>query len=281
MRVRQALLSPFNRLNRVAVFIRSFVLGAIPYVGFSLVQALLPPVTATVVREKVTVWSPRRLPFRTDRRRNGSTAMVGAWRRPRGEELAPAAETGDAALVRAAQGGDPRAVACLYERYQDPILRFCYYRLGDWEDAGDAAQQVFVDALGALGRFHDHAEGGFRPWLFRIAHNEVANRHRHQTRHPAVPLAFATGLSDRAPTPEASAVTADEECRLHIALSQLPNEQRAVTELRLAGLRGPEIADVLGIGHDAVRKAQSRAVARLRSLLDAASIAAQGRTSNG
>jgi RNA polymerase sigma-70 factor (ECF subfamily) len=206
--------------------------------------------------------------------------MTGAWREPRGEERAPTARADDAHLVLAAQRGDACAVARLYERYQDPVLRYCFYRLGDWEDAGDAAQQVFADALGALARFRDR-DDGFRSWLFRIAHNEVTDRQRRRVRRPDASLAFATGLPDRVPSPEECAVTADEVQHLRMALARLPDEQRAVTELRLAGLSGPEVAAALGLSHDAVRKAQSRALARLRALLEPAPITvAAGGTSD-
>lgn len=49
-------------------------------------------------------------------------------------------------------------------------------------------------------------------------------------------------------------------------LGKLPTDQRRVVELRLAGLTGPEIASVLGRSHDAVKKLQGRAIAKLRDL---------------
>ena len=66
------------------------------------------------------------------------------------------------------------------------VLNYCYHRLGTWSEAEDAAQQVFLHAYTALGRFRDR-EGSFRSWLFTVAHHEVANRRRGQRRHPTVP----------------------------------------------------------------------------------------------
>ena len=192
--------------------------------------------------------------------------MPQAWRWSRDDEAErPDADAPDAALVLAAQR-DPRAFAPLYERYWDPVLRYCYYRLESWDAAADAAQQVLVDALGALPRFRDR-DSSFRGWLFRIAHNEVADRHRRRARHPAAALTAAAALPDPDPSPEAHAVAADEHRRLRALLARLPDEQRRVTELRLAGLTGREIADVLCLSHDAVRKTQSRAIARLREAM--------------
>jgi RNA polymerase sigma-70 factor (ECF subfamily) len=61
-------------------------------------------------------------------------------------------------------------------------------------------------------------------------------------------------------------------------LTDLPEEQRQVLELRLAGLTGPEIAAALGRSHSAIRTTQCRALAHVRRLLGVASpIAERGR----
>ncbi len=168
----------------------------------------------------------------------------------------------DAPLVAAAQCA-PAAFAPLYARYRDDVLRYCFYRLGDWEEAADAAQQVFVNAFTALPRFVDQGDS-FRPWLFRIAHNEVSTRRR---RPPHRSLMDATLVIDTAPSPEDLAVAADDHDRLRRLLAALPSERRQVCELRLAGLTDREIAGVLGKREGAVRTAQSRAVAQLRGWL--------------
>ena len=90
----------------------------------------------------------------------------------------------DATLVAVAQR-NLEAFTTLYERYADPVLNYCYHRLGTWAEAEDAAQQVFLHVYTALGRFRDR-EGSFRSWLFTVAHHEVANRQRGQRRHPTV-----------------------------------------------------------------------------------------------
>jgi RNA polymerase sigma-70 factor (ECF subfamily) len=223
---------------------------------------------STSTGREVTLWRHGRLPLQAYQPSDGRIAMRGTLQRPRGGEGEPAADGTDELLVAAAQRGDPRAFALLYDRYQDRVLRYCFYRLGTWDEAGDAAQQVFTDALGGLARFHDR-DDAFRTWLFRIAHNEVADRHRRRARRADADLAEAIGLADPAPSPDALAVAADEGRALRAMLARLPDEQRAVSELRLAELSGPEIARVLGISHAAVRKAQSRAVARLREFATA------------
>ena len=71
----------------------------------------------------------------------------------------------------------------LYLRYRDPILAYCYRRLGNRAEAEDAASTIFIAALRGLRTFHDRGkEDSFRSWLFRIAHNEVAMHHRRRSR---------------------------------------------------------------------------------------------------
>ena len=182
-------------------------------------------------------------------------------------ETEPADDASDAALVAFAQRR-PEGYERLYRRYWDPVFRYCYYRLGAWEDAEDAASEVFADALGRLSRFEDR-DDSFRSWLFWIAHNEVVSRYR-GTRAVVVSLEGKVDLADLGPTPEEAALASDAHREVHQLLARLPDDQRRVCELRLAGLKGKEIAAVLDKSHDAVRAVQYRAEARLRGLLGVA-----------
>jgi RNA polymerase sigma-70 factor (ECF subfamily) len=174
--------------------------------------------------------------------------------------------------VAAAQA-DPLAFDKIYERYADSVLNYCYYRLGSWEDAEDAAQQIFINAYAALPRFQDRRQqGSFRSWLFTVAHNEVANRRRGHARHPTLPLTEALVLSDPAPMPEELAVSADAQEYVRTLLAGLSDDQRRVLELRIAGLTDVEIAAVLGRTRGAVRGVQARGIARLRALPAMASL---------
>ena len=68
-------------------------------------------------------------------------------------------------------------------------------------------------------------------------------------------------------TPEETATAKLEQHALLAAVSRLPDDQRTAVQLRLAGLRGPEIAAAMGRSHDAVKKLQLRALQRLRAEL--------------
>ncbi len=144
----------------------------------------------------------------------------------------------DGALVAAAQA-DRQAFAPLYDRYVDPVYRYCLRRLGSREVAEDATAQVFAKALAALPGYRDRS---FRGWLFTIAHNVVSDTLRR--RRPEAPLEVADDRPDPAPTPEDVALAAEAGRALRALLAQLPADQRRIVELRLAGLTGVEIARV-------------------------------------
>jgi RNA polymerase sigma-70 factor (ECF subfamily) len=190
--------------------------------------------------------------------------------RPRETDGARAEDARDADLVVAAQS-DPLAFDRLVARYDAPILNYCYYRLGTWEEAEDSAQEIFTKAYAGLPRFRDRDGGGtgsFRSWLFTIAHHEVANRKRGYARHPQTSIETASAVLDPGPTPEELAVAADRQGRVLALASRLSIDQRQVLELRMSGLTDVEIGAVLGRNPGAVRAVQARAIARLRELLD-------------
>jgi RNA polymerase sigma-70 factor (ECF subfamily) len=183
----------------------------------------------------------------------------------------PVAEP-EAILVEQAQR-DRRAFAPLYARYVDPVYRYCYRRLGSRHAAEDATSRVFTQALAGLPGFRG---GSFAGWLFAIAHNVVANDR--SRRRPEVPLHAAGTAGDNhyhldradpAPTPEEAAIRSEAGEALRDLLAQLPDGQRSVVELRLAGLTGAEVATALGRSAGAVKMLQFRALTRLRKVLGA------------
>lgn len=179
-----------------------------------------------------------------------------------GQDNQRASADDDARLVALARS-DPAAFAHLYRRYVDTVYRYCVHRLGTREQAEDATSQIFLKALAAL---PSHRPGGsFRGWLFTIAHNVITDTYRAKRIH--WPLAHALEHADSDPSPEEQAIGAVERDRVRALLQILPVEQQRIMELRLAGLTGNEIAEVLGKNLGAVKMAQSRAIARMKQAL--------------
>ncbi|HEV2530060.1 MAG TPA: RNA polymerase sigma factor [Thermomicrobiales bacterium] len=170
------------------------------------------------------------------------------------------ADEEEAAMLRAQ--ADPRHFEPIYRRYHRPVFAFCYRRLGDTDRAADATGQIFTRALAGI---HGFWSGSVAAWLFTIARNTVIDLTR--THHALVPLDDAAPLVAAAPAPDEKVIADDQRAQLRAAMTHLSPDQRAIVELRWAGLTGPEIAQTLGLSLPATKSAQLRAYTRLRALL--------------
>jgi RNA polymerase sigma-70 factor (ECF subfamily) len=168
--------------------------------------------------------------------------------------------------VRAAQA-DRAAFGVLYRRYLDRVYGYCFYLLGDHHDAEDATERTFLAALGAIARYRDEG-ASFRSWLFRIAHNQLANALRARSRQRTAPLDEARDLGAGGHDPARLASAADDARRLRAAVAALTVDRRQVVVLRFVdGLSAREIGAVLGRSEGAVRVLQHRALRDLASAL--------------
>ena len=167
--------------------------------------------------------------------------------------------------VRAAQA-DRAAFGALYRRYVERVYGYAFYLLGDHHDAEDVTERTFLSALGHLDGFRDTG-ASFRAWLFRIAHNHVANALRSRSRRATVPIEQAAEPVDPG-DPAQRLASAEEARRLRTALSTLSEERRQVVVLRFVdGLSAREIGEVLGRSEGAVRVLQHRALRELATRL--------------
>ncbi len=83
-------------------------------------------------------------------------------------------EANDAALVHAFNAGQKDAFDLLVLRYKDRIFNLCIMYLGDYQEANDIAQEIFIKVFRSLGGFKFKA--AFSTWLYRIAVNTCKNR---------------------------------------------------------------------------------------------------------
>ena len=153
--------------------------------------------------------------------------------------------------------------------YQGIAFRTAYVIARNASDAEDAAQDGFVKAWRALGRFREGAP--FRPWLLRIVANEASNRRRSAGRRSGLALRAATQepSGDAAPSPESALLSSEQRETLLAAVDQLPEEQRSVVALRyFVGLSEVEVAETLGIPQGTVKSRTARALERLRETYD-------------
>ena len=166
-------------------------------------------------------------------------------------------------LVLRAQGGDARAYEALVRANEEIAFRVAYVITRNAADAEDAAQEGFLKAWRALGRFRPDAP--LRPWLLRIVANEARNRRRSAGRREHLALRVAASPGEAAPSPEEATIGADERRRLLEQLEQLPEQARLVLACRyLLDLSEDETAAALGVRHGTVKSRSARALARLR-----------------
>jgi RNA polymerase sigma-70 factor, ECF subfamily len=187
---------------------------------------------------------------------------------PQGAGRPQPASDPDLPAVRAAQA-DSAAFATLYRRYLDRVYGYAFYQLGDHHDAEDVTERTFMAALRALPDFHDQGST-FRAWLFRIAHNTIANAHRSRARRRTEPL--PDDFQPAAPNadPAGQVALADELHEVRRVVAQMPDDRRQVILLRFVDdLSTAEIAEVLDRSPGAVRVLLHRSLRDLAARLDA------------
>ena len=144
----------------------------------------------------------------------------------------------DEKLATMVAEGNDDAFATLYQRHHQAVYRYCRSLVRSEADARDALQSSMLAALSAL-RVRD-IEGAFKPWLFRIAHNESVSIIRGRVREaPSEAPPVAPSTDDRETREQLRALVAD--------LAALPERQRGAIVMReLSGLSYAEIAAALG-----------------------------------
>lgn len=169
-------------------------------------------------------------------------------------------------LVRRAST-DPDAFAELYRRHVDGIHRFALRRSGSHELAEDVTAVTFERALARIASFRP-GPNGIRPWLYRIAANELADRHRRLARRHGDPtMRAADRTTDRVAHGDFERVDDGlEAAAVRAAMDRLSTRyQEALTLRYLADLEPAEAAAVMGIPRPLFSVVLNRATNALRS----------------
>jgi RNA polymerase sigma-70 factor (ECF subfamily) len=175
----------------------------------------------------------------------------------------------EAELVERARRGDLEAWETLVRTYQGIAFRTAYVLAGNAADAEEAAQDGFVKAQRALGRFRRGAP--LRPWLLRIVANEARNRRRSAGRREGLALRAAAQIrpGGAVPSPEAALVAREDQERLLAAVEHLPDGHRDAIACRyFLELSEEETAAALGVRRGTVKSRLARALAQLRESLE-------------
>lgn len=174
----------------------------------------------------------------------------------------------DLELVALARTGEKEAFGVLYERYLDKIYNYIYYRVSSHHDAEDLTARVFTRAMGHIETYTDRGVP-FQAWLYRIAHNLVANWHRDRGRRKVIPLDEYISASLRTDAPEKKAEEEEELAALRTAIRRLPEDRQQLLVLKFVErLSNAEIGVIMDRTEGAVKSLYHRTLLSLRETLE-------------
>ena len=179
------------------------------------------------------------------------------------DETNPSALSDDDVLLKVA-AGEVEYFSVFYERYVTRIYNYIYYRTGNQFEAEDLTERVFYRALGRIGSYRNKGVP-FSAWLYRIAHNLVANWHRDNSRRHEVPLEDFSQTLRHGEHPEFSLIASMENEELIKTLRQLPSERQQLIILKFVDdLSNAEIAVIMGRSEGAIKSLYHRTLLALR-----------------
>jgi len=165
---------------------------------------------------------------------------------------------------------DPAAFGVLYEKYVRKIYSYIYRRTGSRHDAEDLTSRTFHRALANIDRYENKGLP-FSAWLYRIAHNLVANWLRDRSRHPVISLDewALTRQRSRSSVPEHQAEAHEGREALLEAIKRLPADRQQLLILKLMeGMSNAEIGQILGRSVGAIKSLYFRILIALREDLE-------------
>jgi RNA polymerase sigma-70 factor (ECF subfamily) len=165
-------------------------------------------------------------------------------------------EASDETVLLQAVGGDNEAFNQLYESYVGRIYNYIYYRTGSQHDAEDITSKVFFRAFNHI-REYKLKGVPFSAWLYRIAHNLVANWYRDRSRKREVPLEDMVHLSHRGEHAEYTLVKTQESENLMKVIQKF-----------VEGLSNVEIAVIMRRSEGAIKSLYHRTLLSLRDSVD-------------
>ncbi len=164
---------------------------------------------------------------------------------------------------------DSEAFGELYRRTVDRIYTYIYYRTGNAADAEDLTARTFHQALSNLHRYTDQGVP-FVAWLYRIAHNLVANHHRSRSRWRTTPLDDLELTGKPAENPERAAEVSERKQALWSAIRRQPEDRQRLLILKFADrLSNEEIGQLMGRTESSIKSLYFRTLKALKADLEA------------
>ncbi len=184
-------------------------------------------------------------------------------------------EITDGMLVKQTLAGDQRAFETLVRRYNVPLFNFICHCLGDYDQACDVSQQVFLQLYISMPTLRTGEP--LKAWLFQVARNRCLDELRRKRAIHFSELESASDeddlsplaiMPDTRPLPEEIAERHDLQRSLQLAIQSLPPKFRSVVLLRYAGqLSFSEIGQTLSMPEATAKTYFQRARPLLRAAL--------------
>lgn len=179
------------------------------------------------------------------------------------EDMTEQSERDESALIAAAKE-DPREFGKLYERYVDRIYNYIYQRVSGVRDAEDLTSRTFYRALSHLPDYEDRGYP-FSAWLYRIAHNLLANWYRDHDRHEVLALNEDIAENPVRNRPEVQASVQSDKELLATVVQELDRARQELLVLKFTeGLTNRQIGKIMGRSEGAIKSLYHRTLLQLR-----------------
>ena len=170
-------------------------------------------------------------------------------------------------ILERAISGEEEAFSVLYQENVKKIYNYIYYRTGNTHDAEDLTARVFQRALKHITKYKK-TKVPFSAWLYRIAHNLVANWHRDNKRKNELPLEEHSYIKSKAEMPEKQIENQQEVEKLMDAIHKLRGDRQQLLILKyVENLSNKEVGIIMRKSEGAIKSLYHRTLKELRSTI--------------
>jgi RNA polymerase sigma-70 factor (ECF subfamily) len=173
----------------------------------------------------------------------------------------------ESALIARAKT-DKEAFGELYEQYVGRIYNYVFYRTGNEADAEDLTARIFERAMKHIPKYEDKGLP-FSAWLYRIAHNLVANHHRDRSRRKVISLDDLSFWKVDEDGPESTTTLIEDKEKLLEVVRRLPADRQELLILKFVDkLSNAEVGEIMGRSEGAIKSLYHRTLIALREEWD-------------
>jgi len=161
--------------------------------------------------------------------------------------------------------GDEEAFSMLYQENVKKIYNYIFYRTGNVHDAEDLTARVFQRALKHISKYKK-TKVPFSAWLYRIAHNLVANWYRDNSKHKReLPIEDHSYIESKIGIPEKQIEKQQEVEKLINAIHLLPGDRQQLLILKyVENMSNKDVGLIMGKSEGAIKSLYHRTLKELR-----------------